>query len=251
MKKETKKKITRILMTKEGKQVYVRDMTKDMHTQFGYVKAAELKKKEGTQVVTNTGKKITLLKPGFIDLYKKIKRGAQIIPRKDMGLVIAETGINGKSKVVDAGAGSGACCCMIANLVKEVTTYELREDFHNIVKQNIDFLGLKNVKLKNQDIYEGIDEKNVDLVMLDLPEPWLVVKHAAKALKAGGFLVSYSPTIPQVSDFVKEIEASDNFIFLRSIEIIQREWEVDGRKIRPATRQGIGHSGFMTFTRKI
>ncbi len=243
--------IKKILMTEEGRQIYVRDVTKDMHTQFGYVKASDLRKKGGTRVLTNTGKKIALLNPTFIDLYKKIKRGAQIIPRKDLGLIIAETGINRKSKVFDAGGGSGACCCMLANLVKEVVCYEVREDFYNILKGNIAFLGLKNIKLKNSDVYAGIEEKNFDVVMLDLPEPWLVVDHAAKSLKTGGFIVSYSPTIPQVMDFVEAVRKNPEFIYLKTREIIQREWEIEGRKVRPATRQPISHSGFISFARKL
>ena len=93
-------------------------------------------------------------------------------------------------------------------------------------------------------------EKNVDVIILDLPEPWKVIPHAKKALKNGGYIVSYSPTIPQVSDFVEEINKADEFIYLKTTETIQRDWEVEGRKIRPRS-QAIGHSGFITFARKI
>ena len=41
-----------------------------------------------------------------------------------------------------------------------------------------------------------------------------------------------------------------NFIHLKTIEIIEREWDVQGRKVRPKS-QPIGHSGFLTFVRKI
>ena len=187
---------------------------------------------------------------GFIDLYRKIKRDAQIIPLKDIGLVVAETGINGKSKVVDAGSGSGAVACFLANIVKDVTTYEIREDFIEIVKNNIKFLNLKNIKIRNKNIYDGISEKNVDLVVLDLPEPWKALESAEKALKVGGFLVSYSPTITQVSDFVNALRDNNNFAYLKTSEIIERDWEVDGRKVRPRS-QAIGHSGFLSFARRI
>ena len=36
-----------------------------------------------------------------------------------------------------------------------------------------------------RDVYEGIDERDLDRIMLDLPEPWRVVKHALEALAAG------------------------------------------------------------------
>ena len=239
----------KILISNQGRKFLVRDTSKDMHTQFGYFKKEDLKSKNG-RIKTNTGKEFSVFNAYFIDLYRKIKRGAQIIPLKDIGLIVSETGVNNKSKVVDAGAGSGALACFLANIAKEVVTYEIREDFIEIVKNNIRFLNLKNVKIKNKNIYDGIDEKNVDLIVLDLPEPWKALESAESSLKAGGFLVSYSPTIPQVMDFVNEIRKNENFAYLKTSEIIEREWEVEERKVRPRS-QAIGHSGFISFVRRI
>ncbi|MBL7054481.1 methyltransferase domain-containing protein [Candidatus Woesearchaeota archaeon] len=244
-------KIKKILITKQGKKFYVRDMDKDFHTQYGFVKKEDLKKiKDETVLKTNTHKEFAIFSPFFADLYRKIKRDAQIIPLKDVGLIIAETGINKNSKIIDAGSGSGALACFLAHLCKEVVTYEIREDFIEIVKKNIEFLGLKNIKIKNKDVYSGIDEKDIDLVVLDLPEPWKAITNAKKALKVGGFLVSYSPSIPQTMDFVNEIHKNTNFVHVKTSEIIEREWEVEERKVRPKSR-GIGHSGFISFCRRI
>ena len=241
----------KILMNKHGKKFLVKDLDKDMHTQYGYFKKEDLKKsKQGSKIKTNTGKEFSVFSPNFIDLYRKIKRDAQIIPLKDIGLIVSETGINSKSKVVDAGSGSGALACFLANIVKEVVSYEIREDFIKIVKHNVKFLGLNNLKVKNKNIYDGIAEKNVDLIVLDLPEPWKAIETAKKALKAGGFLVSYSPTIPQVADFVNKINKDESFAYIKTSEMIEREWDVDGRKVRPRS-QAIGHSGFISFVRKI
>ncbi|MEK6948771.1 MAG: methyltransferase domain-containing protein [Nanoarchaeota archaeon] len=238
----------KVLMNKNDKFL-VKDTSKDYHTKHGFFKKEDLKKNSGT-IKTNTGREFSIFNPYFIDLYRKIRRDAQIIPLKDIGLIVAETGISKKSKVIDAGAGSGALCCFLANIAKEVTTYDIREDFIEIVKHNIDYLKLKNVKIKNKNIYDGIDEKNVDLIVLDLPEPWLAIESAKKALKIGGFLVSYSPTIPQVADFINKINKDENFVHIKTSEIIEREWEVFERKVRPKSQQ-IGHSGFVSFVRKI
>ena len=236
-------------MSKDDKFL-VKDTSKDYHTKYGFFKKEDLKAKAGSKVISNTKKEFTVFDPYFIDLYRKIKRDAQIIPLKDIGLIVSETGINGNSKVVDAGSGSGALCCFLANISKEVVTYEIREDFIEIVKKNIDYLGLKNVKIKNKNIYEGVDEKNIDLIVLDLPEPWKAIGSAKKALKAGGFLVSYSPSIPQTADFVNEINNDKDFVHVKTSEIIERNWEIDGRKVRPRSQQ-IGHSGFISFVRRI
>ena len=242
--------IKKILTTKEGKQFYLRDISKDFHCQFGLVKAKDLKKKDGSAVKTNTKKELIIFTPSFIDSYKRIKRAPQIITRKDAAIIIAETGINKNSKVVDAGAGSGALACFLANICKEVTTYEIRKDFIKIVKRNKESLNLKNLKIKNKDIYKGIDERDIDLITLDLPEPWKAIAPSKKALKVGGFIVNYSPTIPQVMDFVNAVNKEKGLMHIKTIELIQREWEIEDRKVRPKTTQTV-HTGFLTFVRKL
>ena len=243
--------IKKILITKQGRKFYAKNLDEDLYTQYGFIKKDELKKaKDGDLLKSNTNKDFLVFNPYFIDLYRKIKRDAQIIPLKDIGLIIAETGINKKSRVLDAGSGSGALACFLASIAKEVVTYEIREDFIEIVKSNIGFLGLKNIKIKNKDIYDEIDDKNIDVLILDLPEPWNALKSCSKALKFGGFLVSYSPSIPQVADFVNVIRKNESFVYLKTVEITEREWEVEERKVRPKSK-GLGHSGFLSFARKV
>ncbi|MBI2656191.1 methyltransferase domain-containing protein [Candidatus Woesearchaeota archaeon] len=243
--------VKKVLITKQGKKFYAKNLDGDLHTQYGFIKKEDLKKaKEGSLLKSNTSKEFFIFSPFFIDLYRKIKRDAQIIPLKDIGLIIAEAGINKESKVLDAGSGSGALACFLASIAKEVATYEIREDFIEIVKSNLEFLGLKNVKIRNKDIYKEIEDKNIDAIILDVPEPWLAIENCSKALKPGGFLVSYSPSVPQVIDFVNAARKNESFVYLKTIEIIEREWEVEERRVRPKSK-GIGHSGFLSFARKV
>ena len=241
--------MAKILVTKKNKKFLVKDMTKDLHTNFGLVKCADIKKaKPGATIKSNTGKEFAVYSADFIDFYHKIRRCAQIIPRKDIGLIITETGLNNESVVIEAGSGSGALGCFLAKICKKVYSYEIRKDFHELVKKNIEYLEIKNMTLKNKDAKEGFTEKNVDVVVLDLPDPWELIEPAKKSLKIGGFLVSYSPTIPQVMDFVDALDSS--FSYIKTSEIIEREWEVIKRKVRPKS-QAIGHSGFLNFARRI
>ncbi len=243
--------IKKVLITKHGRKFYAKDTESDVHTQYGFVGKDDLKKsKEGDLLKSNTDKEFFIFNPQFIDIYRKIKRDAQIIPLKDIGLIITETGINKESKFLDAGSGSGALACFIAGIAKEVVTYEIREDFIEVVKSNIEFLKLKNIKIKNKNIYDGIEDADIDVIVLDLPEPWNALESCSKALKPGGFLVSYSPSVPQVADFVNALRKNENFIYLKTSEISEREWEVEERKVRPKS-QGIGHSGFLSFARKV
>ncbi|MBI2574919.1 tRNA (adenine-N1)-methyltransferase [Candidatus Woesearchaeota archaeon] len=244
-------KVGKLLVSASGKVFYVKSLDSDYHTQLGFVKKEDLGKAgDGGAVRTSTGKELFVLSPAFIDSYSKIRRGPQIIPLKDIAAIIAFTGINKESVVVDAGSGSGALACFLAKIVRQVFTYEIRDDFAAIAEENVRSLELPNVTVRRKDVYGGIEEKSVDAVILDLPEPWRAIEAAANALKVGGFLVSYSPTIPQVADFVAAVGKSRSFINLKTTEIIERQWEVSERKVRPKSA-AIGHSGFLSFARKI
>ena len=48
---------------------------------------------------------------------------------KDIGMVIAYTGITKQSKCFDAGTGSGWLAVSLARVAKEVTSYEMRDEF--------------------------------------------------------------------------------------------------------------------------
>ena len=111
------KSIKKVLLTKLGRKFFVKDLDSDFHTQYGTIKKEDLEK---DKIISNTNKEFFAFSPSFIDSFRKIKRGPQIIPLKDIALIIAETGINKNSIVVDAGSGSGALACFLANIVKEV-----------------------------------------------------------------------------------------------------------------------------------
>ena len=217
-------KMARMLINDKNKKFIVKEDTDELHTNYGLIKNLK-KAKLGKTVKSNTGHEFTLVKADFVDLYRKIKRKAQIIPLKDIGLIITETGLNKDSVVIEAGAGSGALGCFLAKICSKVYSYEIREDFYNLVKKNIKYLSIENLVLKNKDAKKGFNEKNVDVVILDLPDPWELINVAKKSLKIGGFLVSYSPTTPQVMDFVNNLDCdlcycddwncnlSDNFMY--------------------------------------
>lgn len=239
----------KILITQGNKKFIVKDEDKDVHTNYGMILSSDIKNsKPGDVVKSNKGYEFMVSETAFIDLYRKIKRNAQIIPQKDIGLIITETGMTKESTVLETGAGSGGLGCFLAKVCKKIYSYEIREDFFKIVKGNIEFLGIDNMVLKHRDAKLGFDEKDIDIVILDLPEPWELVSQAKDALKIGGFLVSYSPSVPQVMDFVEKLD--ENFTYIKTSEILEREWEINKRKVRPKS-QSIGHSGFLSFARRI
>jgi len=249
-KKEFVPELDRKVTVTKGRQYFVADSSRDFSTSLGNIKAKDMNAKDGATVKSTQGKDFVILSPTFIDLYKRLRKLPQSIILKDIGLILAETGVDKDSLVVDAGTGSGALSGFLAHLVKQVTTYEIREDFIENIKENFKLMGLKNIKVKQGDITKGISEKNVDLVTLDMPEPWEAVENSAKALKIGGFLVSYSPHTTQVQKFVKEVAKDPSLQILKTVELIERPWVIDEQRSRP-DNAGIGHTAFLTFVRKI
>jgi tRNA (adenine57-N1/adenine58-N1)-methyltransferase len=244
------KELVLLLSKEESYLVEVRNKT--LHTQSGTIDLGTLlKKKPGNKIKTHLGKEFVIVKPNFGDLLnRKMKRLPQIVMPKDAALIIAFTGINNDSLVVDAGSGSGFLALFLANYVAKgkVITYERNKEFYKVVKKNVEISGLNNIEVKNKDITKGIDEKNVDLITLDMKNAEKVIKHAYKALKQGGWLAVYSPYIEQVIEVRKEIEKR-NFTQITTVENVVREWQVE-KFSRPKTI-GIMHTGFITFARKV
>jgi len=242
-----------VLLISSDNSYLVEVRREKLHTQDGIFDLSQLlKRRIGGKIKTHLGKEYTIVKPNIADiLEKKVRRAPQIIMPKDIGLIIAYTGIQPGSLIVDAGTGSGFLSIFLASYIKpgKVVTYERKKRFLEIARENIKVSGLSRyIKLKLKDVRKGIDEKNVDMVTLDMKDAEKVVKHAYKALKPGGWLVVYSPYIEQVKSVVEEIKKKA-FCSLKVVENIVREWQVE-RSTRPKTI-GLMHSGWLTFARKI
>jgi len=249
-KKEYIPELKREVTTRKALRYYVTDLSKDFHTKYGIISKKDLKKKDGSTIKTDSGKEFIIFTSQFADDFRKLRRAPQTVIPKDFGMIIAETGLGKNDTVVDAGTGAGALACALANVCKKVTTYEIRSDHAEVAKENIKFLGIKNITLKNKDITKGIPEKNIDLITLDLPEPWQAIKAVQKALKIGGWLATYTPTTTQASQFVEALRKNESFLYDNTTEIIRRKWIVDGKRVRPQSAE-IGHTAFLTFIRRV
>jgi len=105
------------------------------------------------------------------------------------------------------------------------------------------------VETKLKDVTIGISEKNLDAIILDIPNPWDAVGHAYKSLKPGGYLCTFSPLSSQVENTVKEIK-KHSFIEIETTENIQRKMIVNDYGMRPSFDM-LGHTGYLTFARKV
>lgn len=241
----------RLLLIHKSLKSFLVDKNKDFHSHLGSIKKDILiNARPGDILKTTKGEELYVLEPFFYDLYSRIERKAQIIPIKDLGIILSTTLVSKEDIVVDAGTGSAALAIFLARYVKKVISYDIRKDHLEIGKRNAKLLNVKNIEFKFGNIYNPneIEEKNVSLLTLDVPEPWKALDTAKKILKLGGFLVAYTPTIIQNSDFVNSL--TNDFIHIKTVNILEMEWEIKNRVIRPKTR-GMFHSGFLSFVRLI
>ena len=236
--------IKKILIRKNKKYYWDRG---DLHTESGVIKEEDLNK-DTTEVKAHSGKEFSVAPALFLDKIEKIRRDPQAMLEKDIALILTYTSIDKNSIVLEAGTGSGKLTSFLARTAKKVYSYEINKDNINLAKKNLEFLEINNVEIKNKDIYEGIDEKDLDLIILDLPMPWKAVKNCYSALKQGAFLVSYLPTIPQVIEFIEEVN-KHNFLVIKTVELIEREWIVEGQRTRP--KSSLQHTAFLSFVRRL
>jgi tRNA (adenine57-N1/adenine58-N1)-methyltransferase len=211
-----------------------------------------LGKEIGKQIEIGS-KKFWILKPSLQDKLQGLKRKAQIILPRDAAQILINCSIEPGQKVLEAGIGSGALTIALANTVSpngKIISYDNREDFIKHAMKNLKKANLeKIVDTKLKDVTKGISEKNLDAIILDIPNPWDAIKHTYKSLKPGGYLCAYSPLTSQVENTVKEIK-KHNFIEVHTIENIQRKMVVTEKGMRPSFDM-LGHTAYLTFARKI
>ena len=207
---------------------------------------------EGLYVKSTKASPYTALRPTLEDFVVEMPRGAQVIYPKDLAPICMLADIGPGVRVFESGVGSGALSMTMLRYGAEITGYELREDFANRATTNVrSFLGedaLSRYHVQIRDAYDGIDEGDFDRVVLDLPEPWNVVPHAETALRRGGILVAYTPSITQAAQVREAFARSRAWNGARTLEVLHRGWHIEGQAVRPDHRM-VAHTGFLTTAR--
>jgi tRNA (adenine57-N1/adenine58-N1)-methyltransferase len=226
----------------------------NFHTHRGDIAHSELiGKMWGDQIYSHIGSPFLLLQPSLADLLLEIKRNTQIMYPKDIGFILITMSIGPGQHILEAGTGSGAFTTALAFAVGHqghVTSYEVREDVHNLARKNLDRTDLiDRVTLKNQDITDGFDERDVDALFFDLPNPYDYMHHAHQALKPGGSFGCILPTTNQVSKALVALR-QENFANIDVCEVLIRYYRVYSDRLRPQDRM-IAHTGYLLFARAV
>ncbi len=213
---------------------------------------------DGSEIALSRGTRFFALKPTLAEYTLHMKRGAQILYPKDLALMPMWADVYPGATVIEAGIGSGALTIPLLNAVGEkghLISYEIREDFAGRAIKNIEAYFSPSplndrLTVHQQSIYDGILEEEVDRIVLDLPEPHLVVPHAVEKLRSGGIFLCFLPTVPQIEKVVLALQESKVFESIETFETMLRPWNIDGRSVRPSLRM-VAHSGFITTARKV
>jgi len=235
----------RVLLVGAGREFWVKAGPGKLGTDKGQIDLESIAGKEsGDTIATHSGSEFTIRVPRPTDFFAHGKRsGAPMLP-KDIGLVIAYTGMSNRDDVLDAGTGSGIAAIYFGGIARSVKTYEVRPEFSTLAMKNIAEAKLANVEAVAADFLaaEGI----YDVVHLDLQIQPEHVTHAFSLLRAGGYLACYTPFLEQMAIVVDA--ATDLFAEVHTHELIEREMTRSKRGTRPST--SVCHSGYVTIARK-
>jgi tRNA (adenine57-N1/adenine58-N1)-methyltransferase len=211
---------------------------------------------EGVVVTTQLGARLLAVRPTFAEQVTGRRRQTQPIYPKDLGAILVAADLYPGARVLEAGTGTGALTLAALRAVGQsgaVVSYEAREEFLEAAKRAIvETIGSipANLTLKLGDAYAGVEERDMDRVLLDLPEPWQAVPGVKSALRPGGIVFAHCPNVSQVQRFFDCLREVRGFGMLEAFELLQRGWTVRGRSMRPSHRM-VAHTGFLCFARRL
>lgn len=224
----------------------------DFHTHRGILRFDDLIGQPwGSEVKTHTGAIYYMLQPSLSDIIQDLRRNTQIMYPKDIGYILVTMGIGPGIQVLEAGTGSGALTIALAWSVGpqgQVYSYDIRPEMQNLARKNVDRLGLgERVQFKLRDISEGFDERNLDALFLDVPNPYDYLGQVRQALKPGGRFGTILPTTNQVIKLLDALYQFE-FAFIDVCEVMLRYYKPVADRFRPTDRM-VAHTGFLIFAR--
>lgn len=207
----------------------------------------------GSYVITNKDKKVFLRPPSIYDFVMKSQRTTQIVYPKDYVYIAARTGLKNGFKVLEIGTGSAALSTFMASIVMpegHVYTFDVNDEFMSIARKNLEKSGMSEfVTLSHYDPEKISQITDIDLVIIDLGDPWSYLDVVHPCMKSGSFVACICPTMNQLEKLATQFFVS-GFIDSECIETFLRKIEAREGKTRPSMRM-IGHTTYLGFARKI
>ena len=168
--------------------------------------------------------------------------------------MLLQSAIQPGARVIETGSGSGALTTVLATFVRpsgRVYSYERRPEFSVNARDNVRRYGLDEyVEFFVCDPeHEGFAQTGIDSILLDVPEPWTLLRPAHRALKGGFPVIAIVPNVEQVRRTVSTLEL-EGFARIRTREMLERSILVRPSGIRPADRM-VAHTVYIITAQKI
>jgi tRNA (adenine57-N1/adenine58-N1)-methyltransferase len=210
---------------------------------------------EGSRVGGGRDEEFRVFRPTYAELVPLFERPAEPVFAKDAGLILTRGDIRPGQTAIEIGVGCGALSMALLRALGpsgRLVTYEIREDFAEEARRNVArYEGEQpSWTIRIRDASQGLDERGVDRVVIDVPDVVSVLPPSAEALRDGGVLVAFTPTILQVRDIHDAVARSDDLGFAETYEVLERGWHVDSASVRPDHRM-VAHTGFITVMRRL
>ncbi len=226
------------------------------HSHHGFVAhEAMIGLGEGSRVRTSLGHALWVLRPTLAQIILNMPRQAQVIYPKDIGPILLWADVFPGATVVEVGTGYGALSMALLRAVGpqgRLISYEIREDFFRAAQRTVSgFLGeCPHWTIRHQDALEGIVERDVDRLLVDVPEPWKFLPVIKESLRPGGILLCFMANALQVKSLHDGFQEVGGFALWETFETLFRPWHVKGLSVRPVHRM-TAHTGFITAVRRI
>ena len=166
-----------------------------------------------------------------------INKMTQILFNPDISIIMVLLNLSQSSIIYESGTGSGCLSVNMSSMLSKgkghLYTFEFNKERADKLKDLFKLLKLDNkITVTHRDVIQDgfeLDEKELEKkshkkcgsMFIDLPSPWLVIKHAKKVLLSGAYFVSFSPCIEQINQTMKAMK-ENNFIELRMFECLYR-----------------------------
>jgi tRNA (adenine57-N1/adenine58-N1)-methyltransferase len=225
----------------------------EFHTHKGVIDLSKIKdRKYGDEIETHLGHKFKIRPFSPSDFFTHFRKGPTPIMPKDIGAIIAFTGLRSGSSILDCGTGSGVLSAYLAYFNKDgiVVTIERRPDFANIARRNFELAGLRNIYQIIGDIFDIYDSFKIkfDLITLDMKNDVEFIPFTKTLLKQTGYLVVYNPYMDATREVYFEM-LRQGFEELQSFQLARIDLEHKKVGTRPFVR--VWHTGYIVIGRKI
>lgn len=207
----------------------------------------------GSRVVTNLGHVFYITKPDITDVLLKMPRVTQPIYPKDASALLIMLNVKPGSRILEAGLGSGYAATLLAMHLRplgQLVSVERNGKYILVARRTLRVMGVEDaVDVIHGDVAElPLPEDYFDSALLDMGDPWRAIPNVTRALRHGGNLAVYVPTISQVERVIRSMIDS-GFIDVKMIEVNWREWKTVINEVRPKT-WNLSHTGFIIVAKK-